>query len=44
MGTILHIWPDWHVTTPVAFGTITVVYIMATTLIWRYLGTERQAR
>lgn len=39
MGTILHANPDWLAATPIAFGTIALVYAMATGLVWRYLGT-----
>jgi DHA2 family methylenomycin A resistance protein-like MFS transporter len=44
MGTILHGYSDWRVALPVAFGTMALMYALATGLVWRYLGTSDRAR
>ncbi|CAM3807920.1 MFS transporter [Bordetella sputigena] len=39
MGTILHAYADWHVSLPLAFGTMGSLYAIGTALVWRYLKT-----
>lgn len=39
MGTILHAYVDWHVSLLLAFGTMGVLYGLATAVVWRHLRT-----
>jgi DHA2 family methylenomycin A resistance protein-like MFS transporter len=44
IGTILHAYTDWHVSLPLAFGTMGVLYSVATALVWRYLRTDSSSQ
>ena len=41
MGTILHLLPDWGASLPVAYGVITVGYVLTVALTWRHLRRAR---
>ncbi len=43
MGTILHLLPDWHASLPAAYAIISLSYLGAVMLVWRYLRLARNA-
>jgi DHA2 family methylenomycin A resistance protein-like MFS transporter len=44
MGTILHAYADWRISLPLAFGTMAVLFSIATALVWRYLKAPDVSR
>lgn len=44
MGTILHACTDWHISLPLAFGTMGTLYGVGAVLVWRYLKTGTMSR